>query len=68
MKPAKEVIGVQKDKMKSKIKLSDQRVLSLTKEVKSTKCIKELAQLLSTGKWIAICASEDGEFILSRIS
>ena len=49
---------------------SDQRILFCVKEVKETSDVKEIAQLLSTGKWIAICANtaEPPTFVLGRLS
>ena len=49
---------------------SDRRVLNWVKEVKETSDIKEIAQLLATGKWIAIYANtaETPIFVLGRLS
>lgn len=43
--------------------------LQLVKEVKATNDIKEVAQMLSTHRWIAISATsnEPHEFVLGRI-
>ena len=47
---------------------SDQRILQYVTEVKETSDIKEVAQLLSTGEWIAICATtvEPSVFVLGN--
>lgn len=49
---------------------SDNRILSLIKEVKKTTDTKEAAQLLSSGNWIAIYAVSNGDittFVLGRV-
>jgi len=40
-------------------------VLSRVKEVRETKDVNEVAQLLSTGEWIAICATSEEPYLFS---
>lgn len=44
-------------------------VLSKIKEVRESRDIREIAQLLSSGNWIAVCATPEDEplFSLGRI-
>lgn len=46
-----------------------QRLLSTIKELKESSDIKEVAQLLHSGNWIAICATETEpiKFSLGRV-
>lgn len=65
----KEIVALSKkgrqEKMNAKTK-----VLSFVKEVKETRDVKEVAKLLSSGNWIAICATTDMAplFSLGRIN
>lgn len=54
--------------LKLPVHCMDSKLLSKAKEVKATADKKELSQLLTTGKWKAVCESPDGKFILIRIS
>lgn len=42
--------------------------LQYIKEVKEVSEIKKVAQMLSTGEWIAICATEDASnFVMGKV-
>ena len=41
------------------------KALSLVKEIKETSDIKEVARLLHSGDWIAICATENEPIVFS---
>lgn len=44
-------------------------ILSAVEEIKETHSVKEVAQLLSSGNWVAICATSDEPycFCLGRV-
>lgn len=59
------IISDRTGKIKEESMNTHNEVLSKVKEVRETQDIREVAQLLSSGKWIAICATPDEPYLFS---